>query len=338
MLQPLRWGIAGFGWVARDFMAAAISTAGDRLVAVADCDLAARTAAEALGARAYYSFEEMARDPDVEAVYVATPNHLHLDATEAAAKAGKAVLCEKPMAHRFSDAARMGAACRAAGVVYGTAFDQRHHPAHRFMRAKIADGVLGRVTAVRIAYACWLGPDWARMSGVENWRVDGAKAGGGALMDLVPHGLDLVDFLLGEPLETLLALTQTRVHDYAVDDGAMLVGRTASGVLANFHVAYNCPDTLPRRRLEVLGTKGQFTADCTMGQDAGGTLLFVDAATGDARHEHIPDLDKSPFVAQVRRFGAAVRGDAPDEFSAERDLHAMRLIEDAYRTAGPLPR
>ena len=330
-MEPVRWGIAGFGWVARDFMAPAIQEAGDRLAAVADPDPAARNEARALGARDYEGIAGLVADPDVEAIYVATPNHLHRSGVEAAARAGKAVLCEKPMAATLVDADAMAVACREAGVLYGTAFDQRHHPAHRALRTAVRDGQVGTVTAVRIVYACWLGPDWTPGRAAENWRVDQAKAGGGALMDLAPHGLDLVGFLLDEPLVTVAALMQNRVHAYAVDDGATLIGRTRSGVLATLHVAYNCPEALPRRRLEVIGTRGMIVADATMGQEAGGTLTFIDGLTGSPEHLAVQNPAASPFAEQVRRFGNAFRSGVSEEFSAERDLATMRLIDRAYR-------
>jgi 1,5-anhydro-D-fructose reductase (1,5-anhydro-D-mannitol-forming) len=260
---------------------------------------------------------------------VATPNHLHRGAVEALAAAGKAILCEKPMAATLGDAEAMVRAVESQKIFYGTAFDQRHHPAHRMIRAQIEAGRLGTVTAVRIVYACWLGRDWSE-AGQPNWRIDAAQAGGGALMDLAPHGLDLVDFLLSEPIADLAALTQTRAQDYAVDDGALLIGRSAGGALASLHVAYNCPDALPRRRLEVVGTKGMLVAENTMGQTAGGALTFIDGASGRAEPLAF-DADSSPFTEQVRAFGSALR--RPEEraaYSASRDLHTMRLVARAY--------
>ena len=332
-MEPLCWGIAGFGWVATDFMAPAIAAAGDRLVAVADPAEAAQADARRRGARAYSDVGALAADPEVEAIYVATPNHLHRIAVEAAAAHGKAVLCEKPIAATLPDAEAAVAACRRAGVLYGTAFDQRHHPAHRALRAALAAGRIGTPTAVRIVYACWLGPDWSAGRGNENWRVDGAKAGGGALMDLAPHGLDLIEFLFGEPLEVVSSVLQRRIHAYPVDDGAMLMGQTRSGVLASLHVAYNCPDALPRRRLEVTGRDGMIVAENTMGQEPGGMLTLVDGATGRRETFAVPDSDTSPFLAQVRRFGEALRSGRSDEFSGERDLHTMRLLAEAYQGA-----
>lgn len=328
-MDAVGWGIVGYGWVARDYMAPGIRAAGHRLVAVCDPNPDCRAAAEAEGARACPDLTALIAEPDVEAVYVATPNHLHRQAVEALAEAGKAVLCEKPMAASLADAEAIVRAVEAQKNFYGTAFDQRHHPAHRLMRAWIAAGRLGTVTAVRIVYACWLGRDWSA-AGQPNWRIDAARAGGGALIDLATHGLDLVDFLLGEPIAEIAALTQTRVQDYPVDDGALLIGRTGGGALASLHVAYNCPDALPRRRLEVTGTKGMLTALDTMGQTPGGSLTFIDGATGRTQPLAF-DIESSPFTEQVRAFGSALR--RPEEraaWSAARDLHTMRLLARAY--------
>ncbi|MCJ2100416.1 Gfo/Idh/MocA family protein [Methylobacterium sp. E-046] len=328
-MDAVGWGIVGYGWVARDYMEPGIRAAGHRLVAVCDPHPDSRAAAERAGARGHADLAGLIAEPEVEAVYVATPNHLHRGAVEALAASGKAILCEKPMAATLSDAEAITRAVESEKAFYGTAFDQRHHPAHRAIRAQIEAGRLGTVTTVRIVYACWLGRDWSE-AGQPNWRIDAAQAGGGALMDLAPHGLDLVDFLLAEPITDLAALTQTRAQDYAVDDGALLIGRTPSGALASLHVAYNCPDALPRRRLEVVGTKGMLVAENTMGQTAGGSLTFIDGASG--RSEPVAfDRDRSPFTEQVRAFGSALR--RPEErvaYSAARDLHTMRLVARAY--------
>ncbi|MFT8246679.1 Gfo/Idh/MocA family protein [Roseomonas sp. BN140053] len=333
--RPVGWGIIGFGWVARDFAAPAIAAAGHRLVAVCDPGEAARAAAAAtLPPDAIHATPEaLLANPAVEAVYVATPNHLHRTAVELAAAAGKPVLCEKPMTATLAEAEAMAAAVQRSGMLYGTAFDQRHHPAHRAIRAALRDGLLGTVTTVRIVYACWLDANWSPTGEGDNWRVDPRRAGGGALMDLAPHGLDLVDFLLDEPLRDIAALTQHRVQDYAVDDGAVLLGRTASGVLATLHVAYNHPETLPRRRLEILGTRGLLVAENTMGQDAGGRVTFLDADTGEARPVPVPRPDLSPFTQQMAAFAEAVRSGESGGFSIARDLHTMRLLDRAYRAA-----
>ena len=312
-------------------MARALEAAGLRRAAIADPDSGAQAHARSRQLTSYGTVEALAADEGVDAVYVATPNHLHRPMVEVLARAGKAVLCEKPMAATLEDAEAMVEACRASDTLYATAFDQRHHPVHRALRKRIAEGAVGTVTTVRIAYACWLGRDWGTG---ENWRIDGAQAGGGAVMDLAPHGLDLAEFLLGEPVIDVHALLQRRVQDYAVDDGGLIIGRTGSGVLLSLHNSYNCPEALPRRRLEVLGTKGQLTANNSMGQEPGGTLTFTDGASGFETLLDVPGIERSPFEEQIRAFSQAFLSGDRSAFSPERDLRTMRLLDRIYRSAG----
>ena len=326
----MKWGIVGYGWVARDYVAPAIRAQGHRLVAIADPDAETRARGEAEGAHAYSSAEAMLAEAELDAVYVATPNHLHADPTVAALKAGIPVLCEKPMAASLADAERMATAARATGTLYGTAFDQRHHPAHRLLAERLDEGAIGRVTAIRIVYCCWVDPRFAPSEGHDNWRISAEKAGGGAVIDLALHGLDLAQMLLGEPLEDLAITLQRRVHAYAVDDGGMCVARTASQALVASHVAYNCPEELPRRRLEIVGEKGMFVATDTMGQTAGGTLCHVDDS--GTRRDVAFDADLSPFEAQIAAFARAIGG-ADEGFDAAADLALMRLFDTAHRKA-----
>jgi 1,5-anhydro-D-fructose reductase (1,5-anhydro-D-mannitol-forming) len=193
----------------------------------------------------------------------------------------------------------------------GTAFDQRFHPAHQRAADLVAEGRLGTVTAVRIVYGCWLPPDWLpphTPSDGSNWRVDTALAGGGAAIDLAPHGIDLVGTLLGEDLTSLTAVTRRRVHPYtdpAADDSAALVGATASGTVVTAHVSFCLPDALPRRRLEVVGTRGQLVAENTLGQ--------------------------------VAAFGAAVRGERDWPFPLARDLALHELLLHTLEKEAPCP-
>src|SRR5437764_4040097 len=229
MVNKLGWGIAGCGWVARDFVGPAIqASANGELVALYDPDPLSRNRGKQLcGAPCFDDLQAFLAAPGLQSVYVAAPNHAHRALVEAAARAGKPVLCEKPMATRIEDAEAMVAACHRAGVRYATAFDQRFHAAHRALAELVGEGRLGTITAIRIVYACWLPANWAG----DNWRIDPRRAGGGALIDLAPHGLDLASYLLGETLVEVAAMGQARVHRYAVEDGAMLMARSQSGVM-----------------------------------------------------------------------------------------------------------
>ncbi len=336
-MVKLGWGVAGTGWVARDYVIPAILESGNgALVALHDADPAALARAAALAPRALAaeSLEAFLATPGLQAVYVATPNDAHRPLVEAAARAGKAVLCEKPMATNARDAAAMVAACDAARVRYATAFDQRFHPAHVTLAKLVRGGRLGQVTAVRIVYACWLPPGWA----ADNWRVARGRAGGGALIDLAPHGLDLASMLLGQEIVAVAAMGQALVHQYedrTVEDAAMLLARTAGGALVQLHVAYNCPETLLRRRLELVGTLGQAVAVDTMGQVGGGRVFLTDAGDGATREIAVPDAGRSPFRGQVEAFAYCELRRQGFPFSPEGDLRLMRLVEQASAMARP---
>ncbi|MCU1692510.1 MAG: oxidoreductase domain protein [Frankiales bacterium] len=315
------WGVAGCGWVARDH---ALPALGSSVVALHDLSADALARTPGGGVRTT-DLSEFLAAPGLDAVYVASPNSAHRPLVEAAAAAGKAVLCEKPLAASVEDAAAMVQACADAGVLLGTAYDQRWHPAHEALRALVP--TLGTVTAVRVVYCCWLPADWTPDGTPhDNWRIDPARAGGGAAIDLAPHGLDLVGTLLGEDVVELSARLQRRVQDYAVDDGALLSGQTQSGVLVDLHVAYNTPDALPRRRLEVVGTAGMAVAVDTMGQTAGGSLTVLSATRSTDGPRDVPFDDASPFARQFAAFSAAVDGTGSWPYDAARDLRLHRLL------------
>lgn len=322
------WALVGCGWIARDHVAPALREAASaHAVTVWDHDPAAaeRVAALLPGARVARSLDDAVGDPGVQAAYVATPNAAHREGVLAAAAARRAVLVEKPLAADGADAEAIADACD--GLVAGTAFDQRWHPGHLALAGAVEQGGVGTVTAVRIAYGCWLPAGW-RPPGADpaqpNWRVDPAVAGGGAGLDLAPHGVDLVGALLGDDLVRLTAQTSTRVQDIGVDDGAVLAGRTRRGVLVSQHVSYCTPDELPRRRLEVLGTEGMLTAVDTMGQTAGGTVTLRRRDGVEAPVAF--DTDASPFTEQVQRFSLAAVGASPWGYHLLRDLRLHRLL------------
>ena len=333
--RGLRWGLVGCGWAARDFVAPALlASFNGELVSLLDPDPDALAMFRPLVPHAVpFTDAEAFFGSGIDAVYVATPNHLHRPLVEAAARAGKHVLCEKPMALSVEDAEAMVSACAGAGVVYATAFDQRFHVRHRKLRELIGGGALGTICSARIQYACWLPPDWSPEDYPrehDNWRVDPLRAGSGALFDLAPHGLDLLQYLLDDEVSEVRALGQRRVFDYPVEDGAALLVHFSRGTLAVHQVAYNMPDTLPRRTLEIQGTEGTAISLNTMGQTPGGTLQIVGAADGGRRTVEVaPEEDRSPFLLQVEAFADALLSGKPFPFPPERDLATMRVLAEA---------
>ena len=170
-----RFGIIGFGWVAQDYMLPTLlahpETALRAVVSVRDEDF------ERLPPQvsAYTSAAEMLAHETLDAVYIASPNYLHATHVEQCMAAGVDVLCEKPLAHTYAAALQLGKAVRASQGHFATAFDQRHHPAHRLL----ADWVARRVDWVRSLRSGWTTPAGyppagARITGVST----GSRAGG----------------------------------------------------------------------------------------------------------------------------------------------------------------
>ena len=318
--------IIGFGWVARDYMLPAIAAHADAtlcaVVSVRPADFEGLDRSVAC----YTDAAAMLASERPDAVYVASPNHLHAAHVLLCARAGVDVLCEKPLAATYADAERLVHAALDAGIAFATAYDQRHHPAHHLMREVIAAGQLGTITQARIDYACWLPADWS----ADNWRIDQAKAGGGAIIDLAPHGLDLLEHLLDSTITDLHCYEQRAVQDYPVDDGGILTARFANDALAALSVAYNRPETLPRRRLEITGTQGMLLAENTMGQTPGGTLTFIDAATG--RREALAfDTTTGPFYHQLAAFLHYRK--TRDGRNPKEDLRLAKLLDQAIAPA-----
>ncbi len=331
MVRPLQLGIIGYGWVARDYMVPAIRQS--KLVTLtAVCSAHAADMADLPdGVQPFTDLDEMLQRVPLDAVYIATPNYLHAAQTVACLEAGLHVLCEKPMATTPADADAMVAAVQRTGKVYATAFDQRFHPAHQAIRQLVAQQTLGTITQVKIDYACWLPATWA----ADNWRIDKQRAGGGAIIDLAPHGLDLLETLLDDRIVELALYAQRAAHTYAVDDGGVLLLRFARGTLGTLHVGYNRPDAFPRRRLEVIGTERMLIAENTMGQDAGGSL-YQFWANGQDKQPVPFDAQASPFARQVDSFASQVLSESPPLRTPGDDLRLFNLLDHALTAANAL--
>ncbi|MBP2325519.1 putative dehydrogenase [Kibdelosporangium banguiense] len=217
--------------------------------------------------------ELIARD-DVQIVDICTPGDSHKDIAIAALAAGKHVLCEKPLANSVAEAEEMAAAATAAaanGQRSMVAFNYRRVPALALARQMIVEGRLGRVRHVRAQYLQdWLSDPTTPMA----WRLRKEEAGSGALGDIGAHIIDATQFLLGEQLTGVSALTETFVHkrpvagdpdgrldDVTVDDAALFIGRFASGALASYEATRFALGRKNAMRVEINGERGSLAFD-----------------------------------------------------------------------------
>ncbi|MEU4266459.1 Gfo/Idh/MocA family oxidoreductase [Streptomyces sp. NPDC026092] len=255
------------------------------LAAVAGRDRAAvRAAADKHGwAAAETDWRALVARDDVQLVDVCTPGDSHAEIAVAALEAGKHVLCEKPLANSVAEAEAMVAAAEAAaarGQVAMVGFNYRRVPALAYARRLVAEGRLGALRHVRVTYL----QDWLVDPGFPlTWRLERAHAGSGALGDLGAHAVDLAQYLAGELLVGVSALTETFVRErpllaggsaglsgaatggaygaVTVDDAALFTGRLASGALASFEATRMAAGRKNALRLELNGEKGSLAFD-----------------------------------------------------------------------------
>ena len=327
--MTIYWGILGAGKIAESQMAPAIAAVpGHELVAVSRRSLdAAQEFADRHGAqRAYDSAEELLDDDQVNAVYVATPPHLHARQTVLAARAGKHVLCEKPMALTTGEAREMVEACRTSGVVLTICHYQRFNARHQRVKSLVEEGAIGQVTAARINFSDRFPPQ----PGV--WHHNPEISGGGPVMDLGIHCIDLLRFLCG-PAESVAALMERLVDDSPVDDTATLLLRLANGAQAVVTSHWTTANHEPERTngLEIWGTEGSIVAAPISAKDSAGTLRVL-TAEGIQDYSEEPGGPR-PHVALLGAFGEAVAGDGPNPISGEEGLAGLAVVEAAYESA-----
>ncbi len=285
MKDHVRWGMIGCGAVAEMKSGPALQKAdGSSLVAVMRRDVAkAADYAQRHGVpRHYDSAVALVADPEVDAVYVATPPSSHLEIALLAAEAGKPCLVEKPMALCHAECVRMIEAFEARGVPLFVAYYRRALP--RFVEARrlLQAGVVGTPTSVHIfQYDRLLQGDAARV-----WRVDPAIAGGGLFFDLASHGFDLIDFLLG-PIDAVAAFAANTGRSYAAEDLTTACFRFESGIAGtgvwNFNAACSADGIV------ITGTAGELHMP-----------VFADAPLwlrADGRQDVLPFLNP-PHVHQ----------------------------------------
>ncbi len=338
-MRKVRFGVIGAGGIAyRKTIPGMLEAENCQLVAVMDVADVEKIAAEFNVPKAYRTEAELLADPEVEAVYIASPAGLHADQIKAAARAGKHVLCEKPLTLSVAQGEEVVAECEKHGVFLQEGYMMKFHGAHQVIREKIAAGALGKIVYMRAQLSCWYPP----IPGA--WRQDPALGGGGSLIDMATHLYDLLEFFAG-PVRRVAALTGNLVQDYRSEDSATTLLEFESGAHATVDTFFCIPDEASRTRLEVYGSQGAILTEGTIGQSRGGVMegLFglgnagYDAAQNKdvARNfEAIPFPALNPYTEECRYFADCIlEGRPPEMNNGENALRILRITENAYASA-----
>ena len=317
--SAFRWGVVGLGnVVATRFAPAVAATAGMALAACSTRDLAkARAFAEKFRVgRVHDSFESLLRDPDVDAVYIATPNSMHAQQAIDALRAGKHVLCEKPLALSQADGARVVEAAGATGGTLAIAFQMRFESVFERARAVILSGRLGELRTVSL-----LGCSPANTVGA--WRQSPEE--GGILSDLAVHLLDLMPWLTGSDYVRLAACANPQDIDREPIQTISVFGslgpRCHAFVQATREIAHG------QQSLLVEGTGGSLW--CPAWRGAPATDLVIRDASGESSERIV---GAPAFNGAVAAFAAAVQGQ-PTALATGADGVRSIVIAEAVKRA-----
>lgn len=326
-MSMLRWGILSTANIATEKVIPGIQKA-DRceVAAIASRDPEqARRVADRLGIeRAHGSYEALLADPDVDAVYIPLPNHLHAQWTEAAARAGKHVLCEKPLAMTAAEAERMVRVCQAEGVQLMEAFMYRLHPSWIAVRELVASGRIGRLIAVQ-SWFSYFNDDAANIRNIREF-------GGGALYDIGCYSVNLSRMLFdGEPTRVAASVTRDPVSGVDVLTSAIL--EFEAGV-----ATFTCSTrTETDQRVQIYGTDGRISVGVPFNIPPDRpTQVFVTAG-GDPpmapATETLTFETADPYTVEAERFAAAVLDGTATPVPPEDAVANLRVIERIFAAA-----
>jgi 1,5-anhydro-D-fructose reductase (1,5-anhydro-D-mannitol-forming) len=227
----------------------------------------------------------------IDAVYIASPVVFHAPQAIAALRAGKHVLCEKPVAMNYAEAASIVEAAHASGKLFGVAYYRRLYPKLRRAKELIAAGAIGQPLFAEGIYHGWL------ESEERGWLRDPALAGGGPLYDVASHRIDAANFLFGKP-ERATGLRSNALHDLKVEDSATVLIGYAGGIHAVVDARWN--SRMARDEFRIIGTDGALELTPLNGPD-----IHMPQGT-----EHLPTADNVHAPA-IENFVAAILDGAP---------------------------
>lgn len=330
--RKFRWGIVGLGRISMEhFMPAVELSKTGKITALVSGH---REKAEKQAAMynvpspsiySYETYDEIAQNKEVDAVYIALPNSMHAEYTIRAAKAGKHVLCEKPMATSVADCRAMIEACQKHRVKLMIAYRCQYNPVHLKAMELIRSGAIGQVQTIESAFG------FPIQKG--EWRLNKKMAGGGPLMDVGIYSLNACRYLSGEEPADIKANASTIDHDGRFDEVEENDGWTMkfpSGILASCTTTYG-GDTGGGGFFKVHGSKGWIAMEPAFPYQ--GKHLTAHTESGDV---DMPEPDKDPwdFVRQADHLAECAWGNREPKTPGEEGLRDTLAMSQIYQSAG----
>lgn len=339
-MKKVKWGVIGCGGIAdRRTLPGMMEANNAELIAVMDTNgEAAEKVKEKYGAKyAFSDMNELLAIDEIEAVYIASPVFCHKAQVEAAAKAGKHILLEKPIGIDIAEAEEIIKICDSAKVKLGVGFMMRYAAYHEKMKEIIAEGKIGKLVSARAEFTCW----YPTMDNC--WRQDAKLSGGGAMMDMGIHCIDLIRYITGAEFTDVAGIVDNQVFEYnGVEDAGYIVSRLSNGAVAYVGANFNIPDEIAKCALEFYGTAGSITATGTLSQIETGSVELV-CGNSDATYDAMQNKTMAEpvklevnfgnmYTKEIEGFGKAVLGEGEIPVTAFDALQAQKVVEAAYNS------
>ena len=331
----MKWSVIGAGGIAdRRTIPAILKDSNNQLVGVMDRVAAV---AEKIGAKygvPYFTDEKtMLEQTDCDAVYIGTPVSCHYEQAMTALAYGKHVFVEKPVALTAEEGAKLVNAFKEKNKQITVGYMMKRHNLHEKARTIIQGDGVGQVNDIRVQFSCWY-PD---IDGA--WRQKKALGGGGAIMDLGVHCIELIEYLLDEEIVDVKSFYSTRTFSYEVEDGAVIIFKTKKGVLGHIDVNFNIPDKASESKLEIYGSKGYIICKGTLGQEESGVLSHLYAPQGEYSAQQNRTTDKPEeyvgaggdlYLKQIQSFCEQVNTGNSDYYYADRAVQVQSVVDKIY--------
>jgi predicted dehydrogenase len=338
MDNKIKWGVIGSGGIARrrTIPEGILTAEHAKLVSVYDINSDAnKTAAEEFHAIPVNSVKELVNS-DIDAVYVASPADMHFDHVLACAETKKHVLCEKPLGMNLKEAEKMIKICRENEVLLGVGLMMRFVTQHQAALNLIQKGNLGKLVYGRAQLSCWYPP----IQGA--WRQDPKTGGGGSLMDMGSHCIDLLEMFFGKA-KSVSCFINNNVHLYKSEDSAVVSLLFQNGAFATIDTYFCIPDNSSKNVLELYGSKGSILARGTIGQGVAGVMIaYLDSDnTGyNAQQERTAGfgliIDPKPvntYMAEIEEFSCAILEKRIPSNNYELGLQSQKVLDACYKSA-----
>lgn len=340
-MKKIKWGIIGCGGIAdRRTLPGMMLACNAEPYAVMDANIdVANKVKEKYGAKyAFNKYEDILALDEVEAVYIASPVFAHKEQALAAAKAKKHILLEKPMGITLADTKEIIETCEKEGVKLGAGFMMRFHAYHQAIKELIEKGTIGEIVSMRAQFTCW----YPKMENC--WRQDVKLSGGGALMDMGIHCIDLLIYLSGLTPVECTGFAHNATFGYSADDSSAVVIKMNNGALAMVDANFNIPDDAASCPMEFYGTKGSIVAVGTLGQVEGGTVKVLSCDDGvgyDALQNRTPAKPVeikvdfgNMYTKEIEAFSNAVINNTEPPVSGKNTFIDQQIIEAIYTNNG----